>query len=311
MTRTIARLRGLYDRLIFSDLETRRDIEDVRAQVGDLQAREVRRLPATAFDEAEFKVFSQSGEDGLIQFLIAHVPIEDDVFVEFGVESYVESNTRFLLVHDNWRGVIIDGGDEHFVHRGGLAMTHELTMVTAFLDTGNIDEIIGGAGVSGDIGLVSIDVDGVDVWLLDALTVVQPRILIVEYNSIFGSEAAVAVPYKRDFDRREAHHSLLYAGSSLAAIERVAAGKGYALVGSNRAGNNAFFVRRDVLGAIPERSVREAWRPSRFRESRDTAGELTLIGPHEERLRVIAHMSVWDFDLEREITIGERFSVNR
>ena len=97
------------------------DLDRLRAQIGGLESRWVAALGAHEIARAEFQVFSQFGEDGIIQFLVQRVPIEDEVFVEFGVEDYRESNTRFLLVHDNWRGLIVDGGDamQRFLESSG------------------------------------------------------------------------------------------------------------------------------------------------------------------------------------------------
>jgi hypothetical protein len=93
----------------------------------------------------------------------------------------------------------------------------------------------------------------------------------------------VTVPYAPDFVRGVAHPSNLYYGASLAALEQLGRDKGYLLVGSNRAGNNAFFVRRDVAGGLAVKSAAEAWREASFRESRDTAGRLTFLEPPEAR----------------------------
>ncbi len=86
-------------------------IAELQAQIGALQCRWVAGLRPDEIERAEFRVFSQFGEDGIIQFLVQRVPIANQVFVEFGVEDYAESNTRFLLVHDAWRGLIVDAGD--------------------------------------------------------------------------------------------------------------------------------------------------------------------------------------------------------
>jgi hypothetical protein len=288
-----------------------RELDDLRAQVGGVEARAVRQLPPDALRDAEFRVFSQFGEDGILQFLVRHVPIERDVFVEFGVEDYSESNTRFLLVHDNWGGLIIDGADAHrsFLRDTGLGWRHHIDAVTAFIDRENINDLIGGAGVEGDIGILSIDLDGNDYWVLEAIDVVSPRILVCEYNSTFGPEAAVTVPYDPGFVRGDKHPSALYWGASLAALTRAAERKGYALVGGNRAGNNAFYVRRDVVGDIPEVAVSDAYAASRFRESRGPAGELTYVADHGDRLRLFADMPLWDVDAERAVSVRERFGL--
>jgi hypothetical protein len=288
-----------------------RDMDALRVQLGGLESRSVAALAPDRLRDAEFTVFSQFGEDGILQFLVQRVPIEDEVFVEFGVEDYHESNTRFLLVHDNWRGLIIDGGRTHqeFLRATGLRWRHHIDAVSAFIDRDNINGLIRSAGIEGDIGVLSVDIDGNDYWVLDRIDVVSPRILIVEYNSTFGPEAAITVPYDPGFVRGEQHPSWLYWGASLAALARLADSKGFALVGGNRAGNNAFFVRRDVLGDIPEVSAADAYAPSRFRESRGPDGELTYVGGHRERLALFARMPVWDLDGETTVTVGERFGL--
>jgi hypothetical protein len=286
-----------------------RELDALRVQVGGLESRSVAALPPDGLRDAEFTVFSQFGEDGILQFLVQRVPIDDEVFVEFGVEDYHESNTRFLLVHDNWRGLIIDGGTTHveFLRATGLGWRHHIDAVSAFIDRDNINGLIRSAGIEGDIGVLSVDIDGNDYWVLERIDAVSPRILIVEYNSTFGPEAVITVPYDPGFVRGEQHPSWLYWGASLAALTRLAESKGYALVGGNRAGNNAFYVRRDVLGDMPEVSVREAYAPSRFRESRGPGGELNYISEHRDRLALFADMPVWDLDRGATVTVGERF----
>jgi hypothetical protein len=287
------------------------ELDRLRAQVGGLESRHVAALGPREITKAEFQCFSQFGEDGIIQFLVQHVPIENDVFVEFGVGDYRESNTRFLLVHDNWRGLVMDSAAamQEFLRSTGLAWRYEIDATVAFIDRDNINDLIGSAGIGGDIGLLSIDLDGNDYWILEALDVVTPRILVAEYNGIFGKEAAVTVPYDPAFVRGEKHWSWLYWGASLGSLVKLATEKSYALVAGNRAGNNAFFVRRDVLGEIPEVSVEEAYVPCRFRDSRDRAGELSYVSSHEERLRLIADLTLVDLDSGRELTVGERFGL--
>jgi len=288
------------------------DLDRLRAQLGGLECRHVAQLESHEIARAEFQVFSQFGEDGIIQFLVQRVPIENSTFVELGVGDYSESNTRFLLVHDNWRGLVVDSG--HAMHRfldsSDLSWRHDIHPVAAFIDRDNVDELIRRAGIEGDIGLLSIDLDGNDYWILEAIDAVSPRILVTEYNSTFGAEAAVTVPYDAGFVREQKHWSALYWGASLAAITKLAGEKGYALVGGNRAGNNAFYVRRDVLGSIPEVGVRGAYALSRFRESRSQNGELSYVSDHAERLRLIASLPLVDVDRGDESTVAELFDLD-
>lgn len=289
----------------------RGDVDHVRSQVGALEARRIAELGPSDIHRAEFRVFSQFGEDGIIQFLVQRVSIENEIFVEFGVEDYSESNTRFLLVHDNWRGLIMDSGESmhRFLESTGLGWRHEIDAKTAFVHRDNINNLISDAEIRGDIGLLSIDLDGNDYWVLKEIEVVKPRILVTEYNSTFGAKAAVTIPYDPNFVRGDKHWSWLYWGASLSAVTMLADEKGYALVGGNRAGNNAFFVRRDVLGGIPEVTVADAYSLSRFRESRDRSGALTHVSSLDDRLRLIAEMPLIDLETNRELLVGERFGV--
>jgi hypothetical protein len=174
-----------------------------------------------------------------------------------------------------------------------------------FVTRENINEMIRSAGLHGDIGLLSVDIDGNDYWVLDAIDAVDPRILIVEYNSTFGPHAAVTVPYDASFHRTSADYSNLYWGASLSALCLVAERKGLALVGTNSAGNNAFFVRVDLLGTLEHRSPEEVWVDARFRESRDEAGNLTFISGREAKLRTIEHLPVVDVRTGRTLQIKD------
>jgi hypothetical protein len=271
-----------------------REIELNRVLLGTMMSRQ---LPAnaTSLREVEFRVFSQFGDDGIIQYLLQHVDAPES-FIEFGVETYRESNTRFLLVKDNWRGLVIDGSETNVASIRTLSefWRHDLTAVASFITRDNINDLFTSAGFTGEVGLLSVDIDGNDYWVWEAIEVVSPVIVVAEYNSVFGPEAKVSVPYAADFTRRAAHHSNLFFGASLAALCDLAERKGYAFVGSNGNGNNAYFVRLDRLGDLPALSAAEGYVESRFRESRDSSGNLTHLSG-TARLDEIAHLPVHDF----------------
>jgi hypothetical protein len=262
----------------------------------------------TNIQDAEFKVFSQFGDDGIIQYLVRKTSVTDGerVFVEFGTENYIESNTRFLLVNNNWRGLILDGSRSNmeFVRRGELYWRFDLTAVTAFIDAENINSLISDAGFVGDIGLLSIDIDGNDYWVWKAISCVEPVIVVAEYNGVFGADRPVTIPYSPTFVRSKAHYSHLYWGASLGALAILADAKGYDLVGCNSAGNNAYFVRRDRLNGQPELSVADAFVAPRFRESRDRRGRLNFLAG-ESRLRNISDQTVYDVAMNELIPLSD------
>jgi hypothetical protein len=256
-----------------------KEIQSLKVLCGNLAAQRARSLPAgSSLREAEFQVFSQWGEDGIIQYLLSHVRIEHEIFVEFGVESYQEANTRFLLLNNYWSGLIIDGSEEHMaaVTNSDLAWRHTLHARSAWITAENINDVISSAGISGDIGLLSVDIDGVDYWVWKAIHVVQPRIVIAEYNSLYGPKAKVTPPYDPTFERGKAHFSHVFYGASLAALDHLAQEKGYRLLGTNSAGNNAFFVRADLAPALPTVTPEQTFQPARFREARLASGELAF-----------------------------------
>lgn len=273
-----------------------------KALITQQQARE----DVASLSSVEFKVFSQFGEDGIIQYLVhrAGIPPQRRLFVEFGVETYEEANTRFLLLNDNWRGLIIDGSKRNIakVKQDSIYWRHDLTAIAAFIDAENINRLITSSGITGEIGLLSIDIDGNDYWVWQNITSVEPIIVVAEYNGVFGPSRAVTVPYDPAFVRSKAHYSHLYWGCSLNALVHVARSKGYALVGTNSAGNNAFFLHRSYLNGQPELTSDQAFVNPRFRESRDPAGNLTFLSG-AARLREIVGLPLVDVERNEQITI--------
>lgn len=279
MMSLLARIR----RAILFFRELMRKVERLQIAVGRIEAR---------FDQAgddlsahEFTVFSQWGEDGIIEYLVKNIEIPRPVFVEFGVENYMEANTRFLLVNRNWSGLVLDASEENiqFIRNDGVYWRYNLKAQAAFITKDNINDLIRQNGIQGPIGILSVDIDGNDYWVWDAINIVDPAIVITEYNYRFGDALAVTIPYQADFVRTRAHSSGVYYGASLAALQKLGEKKGYALVGCNSAGNNAFFVRKDLLNdRVREKSVREAYVAARFKEARDPQGSLQGLAPEEE-----------------------------
>jgi hypothetical protein len=269
-------------------------INKIQEALGRIEQRQVLQMCSDP-RSAEFRVFSQWGEDGIIQFLIAKVPIERTVFVEFGVENYVESNTRFLLTNNQWTGLVMDGDAENidYIRRDPIYWATNLKADHAFITRENINELISRNGLGGDIGLLSVDIDGNDYWVWEAIDVISPRLVVCEYNSHFGPSAQVTTPYDPAFVRGTAHHSKIYYGASIAALSALAKRKGYSLVASNSVGNNVFFVRDDLLGSLPILSAEAAYRRAQFREYHDESGSLTY-DDFETRVRKIAHLPLHD-----------------
>lgn len=273
-----------------------RDLDDIKINQGRILAALNSSRPAAGLNEYEFKVFSQWGEDGIIQFLIANLAIEERTFVEFGVEDFRESNCRFLMMKDGWSGFVLDGSTKNIerLRAAYYYWRYPLQSRCAFVTRENIGALLDESGFGRRAGILSVDLDGVDYFILSALHEWKASILIVEYNAVFGTERLVSVPYSPTFQRTHAHHSNLYYGASLPALIHLANQQGYAFVGANSAGNNAFFVRRELLnGSVREVSLLDGFRESRFREARDEQGRLTYAAESTRR-RIIAKLPLVD-----------------
>lgn len=247
--------------------------------------------------KSEFKVFSQWGDDGIISFLVDYLDIEDKTFVEFGVENYTECNTRFLLINKNWRGLIMDGSKSNMesVRHSDIYWQYDLTALDVFVNCENINQLLVDNGFTGEIGLLHIDIDGNDYWIWDKINVVNPVIVVIEYNSLFGVDKSWTIPYDADFYRGNAHYSNLYYGVSIKAICALAAQKGYKFIGCNSNGNNAYFVRNDKMKKLVPKSVNEGYVESKFSEHRSEDGILTFLRG-KRRIEAIRGLPIFNTD---------------
>jgi hypothetical protein len=292
-------------RLRHEVVELRKEIEALKILAAQPMIQKIREgATFSSLREAEFKVFSQFGDDGIIQYLIHRLAPLPDSFVEFGVENYRESNTRFLLLNNNWRGLVLDSDRASIrcIQEEEIYWRHTLTARSAWINRDNINDLLREAGFSGQIGLLSIDIDGNDYWVWEKLDIVDPVITIVEYNSIFGPDLAVTIPYQPKFARHKAHYSGQFWGASLSALTLLADRKGYSLVGCNSAGNNAYFVRNGRIQNLRILTVKEAFVNARFRDSRNEKGELThLTGA--DRFQAIAELEVYDLRHDKVVPL--------
>lgn len=301
---------SIFKKTIINNQILKQDTETSLVLQGKILSELNRNKSSKNIQDYEFKVFSQNGEDGIIQFLIQNTEIKNKIFVEFGVETYKEANTKFLLLNNGWSGLIIDGDKDAMekIASSDLYWKYDLKSIGNFITKDNINEIIKSAGIEGEIGLLSVDIDGNDYWVFENIDCVNPQILIMEYNSMFGDTHKISVPYDENFVRSQKHYSNLYYGASIAALCDIANKKGYDLVGSNSFGNNLFFIRHDCNKLKIKLTPKEAYVKSKFRESRDENGKLTFLS-HKEGLELIKNEPVVNIEDKKTYSIGEVFNV--
>ena len=275
MIRILKKYLSLIIKHVF-DEENQRELI-LRAKLLSLKNKNYKKIKNLS--EVEFQVYSQWGEDGIIDWLVNKFPEIPKNFLEIGTQDYKESNTRFLLVNKNWDGFLIeaDKNEVKKIKSQRIFWRHNLKIANEFITKDNINNVIKKFNVPKKLGLLSLDIDGVDYWVLNELSVLDPSIIICEYNSIFGINKSITVPYKKNFIRSKEHYSNLYYGASIQAFINVMKIKNYHLLGTNSAGNNAFFIKRNLWRKasmlITEKKIFE----SKFRESRNISGNLTFL----------------------------------
>jgi hypothetical protein len=213
-----------------------------------------------------FKVFSQNDEDGIIEEIFNRVKATNRTFVEFGAHNGLENNTHYLL-HKGWNGLWIDGNREAVKEIGRLFKVpienKRLTVLRAFINRDNINTLIEkDGGINGEIDFLSIDIDGNDYWVWEAISCVNPRVVAIEYNAKFPPNFEWSMEYDpthiwRGDDRQ---------GASLKSLELLGARLGYRLVGTNVTGINAFFVRKDAAHGlfVEDATAENLYNPTRW-----------------------------------------------
>jgi hypothetical protein len=195
----------------------------------------------------EYRVYSQSGEDGIITEIFNRIGTANKFFVEFGAGSGVENNTAFLLIK-SWSGFWIEGDSSRFKtinQKFGFLIGRSLKAVNTFVNAENIESILRENRVPQEFDLLSIDIDGNDFWVWNAISWFKPRVVVIEYNSIFPPDIDWIIKYNPNL---KYNRYTSFFGASLKALEKLGTRKGYTLVACESTGVNAFFVRSDLIG---------------------------------------------------------------
>lgn len=198
---------------------------------------------------AGYKIASQSDEDGIIAEIFRRIGPTNRIFVEFGAETGQENNCRALL-GKGWRGLWMEANPDYagairWNHRQALA-AGRLSLIEAFINDGNINDLIAGAGITGEIDFLSIDIDGLDYYVFDTISVIAPRVVCLEHNPDPDLPRGWIMPYDLSY-RWWPTKGVLDFGADLTAMRTLANRKGYELVGCSLYGNNGFYVRRDLV----------------------------------------------------------------
>jgi len=267
-------------------------------------------------NDAEEKIFSQNGEDGIIDYVLETLDIKDPKFIEIGVEDYIESNTRLLYHIRNSQGLIIDQNiDVNKLSKNLDLWKGRIKVIKEAVGPNNINEIVRKNYFNKNLDLFSIDIDGLDFWVIKELPKNFSKICVAEYNPLFGSELEITVPNIKNFDRTDYHYSNLCWGVSLKGLINIMKEKNFIFLGVNNLKNNAFFINKNYQNLFKKiilgiNSKLENYVNHDFKESRDKRGKLTNLSS-EEQLKEIKDCQVVDIkkSLVEEVKLSELFKI--
>jgi hypothetical protein len=259
--------------------------------------------------DSEVKVYSQFGEDGIIDYLCERLGISKPKMLEIGAGNFTECNSRWLSEFRNASVYCVDGRKDLRIgiRNSQLLWKTHLYFKVDWITPENIQGVIDAArhDLSG-IDVFSLDLDGNDYWILKNANLKDIKIVIVEYNPLFGHSEEVTIPRNDSFDRSTAHHSWLYYGASLRAFMALLATKDFDFVGTNRVGNNAFFVHNEHRQKIPlviqsDYSIYTYWP---IRDSRSVSGNLSYLSGRK-RIEIMEDMPLLDLVSNNIIRVGD------
>jgi hypothetical protein len=233
--------------------------------------------PLPGFSDVEFRCYSQNGEDGILLYLFSLLGTTNRRVVEICAGSGIECNAANLLINHGWHGLLVDGDPaqiamgKEFYGQCKTTWLQPPVLAASWVTAESVNRLVRDHGFDGELDLLSLDIDGNDYWIWRALDCISPRVVVLEFNTAFGPERSVTLPYQPDF-RLDYNDRPYRCGASLPAFVKLGRQKGYRLVGVQSLGFNAFFVRSGLgEDLLPERSAGEcyaasgplrAWRPT-------------------------------------------------
>lgn len=196
----------------------------------------------------EFQVYSQNGEDGIVEAIFDRIGATNKVFVEIGLQDGLECNTTWLLLK-GWSGYWFEGNSKSVVaiqdKFSGPINKRQLKVQQGYITAENVEALLHENGVPDEFDMLSIDIDGNDYWVWKAIERFKPRVVVIEYNALFRGN----VKWVMKYNPAHTYDGTSYFNASLKSLELLAESKGYCLVGCDFLGINAFFVRRDLVGS--------------------------------------------------------------
>jgi hypothetical protein len=223
-------------------------------------------MPYSNIKDAGFRAYSQFEEDGIILYILSMIGFKNKRVVEICCGSGDECMATNLILNHGFDGYLFDGDPdnisraERFFRLKKDCLAYSPILTQAWITAENVNDLLTRSGCAGEVDLFSLDIDGNDYWVWNAIEAINPRLLVFETNNIIPSDKSLTIEYQADFDSggskigaENDHRSV-----SLLAMRKLCKKRGYRMIGAHRHGFNVFFLREDEgVHFFPEVGVQE------------------------------------------------------
>lgn len=259
--------------------------------------------------DASFSIFSQFGEDGILDYLCDVLDITKPRILELGSGNFNECNSRFLAEFRSAEVVAVDARKDlvSSISKMELNWKNHIFPIQVFVTPETVNEIeILASENMGEVNILSIDLDGNDYWIASKMALSKTRIIVVEYNPLFGFKRAVSVFYKSDFDRTKEHYSWDYYGASIKAWQQLFSKSDFSFIGTNRQCTNAFFIKNEDVNKLGFQAPKDLsiFTNLSTRDSRDLDSNIS-IRSKIQRISDISNLTVVDVTSNEELTVKQ------
>jgi hypothetical protein len=211
-----------------------------------------------SFNSVAFREFSQFDEDGIILYLFAIIGFTNKYCLDVAFAKAYGANTTNLILNWGFSGTLVCGDEGEKLNAKAFFKSNEDTwllppqIIQSWVTAENICETLSQNNVPKEIDFFSLDMDGVDYWVLKSiLSEIAPRVIVVESLNFWKDEKAVVAKYSKDFDRFKTHED--YFGASILAYVKLMKEHNYRMVACNKYGFNLFFVKEELCNNyLPE-----------------------------------------------------------
>ena len=218
--------------------------------------------PYKKVTDAGFRVYSQFEEDGTILYILSMIGFRNKCVVEMCCGSGDECMATNLILNHGFDGYLFDGNPENisaaerFFRSKKDCLAYPPVLTQAWITAENVNDLLTRSGCAGEVDVFSLDIDGNDYWVWNAIEAINPRLLVFETNNVIPSDKSLTIEYQPDFDSRS--NETDYLGVSLLAMRKLCKTRGYRMIGANRHGFNVFFLREDEgVDFLPEVGIHE------------------------------------------------------